>query len=494
MNADRNRVTTIPPTYLLLSFCFVLSGFIFVIDLLTPIGVADGTLYVAVVLVGYWLPYSYAPFLLAGICSVLVMFGLFLSPGGGVVLMAAGPLWIALANRTVSLLIIWMTAVLLHKQRMGQESRLKLAAIVESSDDAIIGQTVDGRITTWNRGAEDMFGYSAEETIGQSVTILFPPDRLSEEPNILERLSRGERIKNFETVRRRKDGRDINISLTISPMRNSRGEVIGAAKVARDITSQKQAETRLASQALEMAQYNKELASSNESLERFAYVASHDLQEPLRTVHSFAQLLASRYEEKLDTDAREFIQFITDGAKRMQELIHDLLAYSRVDTQGKPFASVSLSEVVRRILDDLKTTIEERNVSVRYDTLPTIQGDPTQVGQLFQNLISNAIKFQKDHPPEIDISVVEQDQEWAFSVRDNGIGIDSQYHDKIFTAFKRLHTLEEYSGTGMGLAICKKIIDRHEGKIWVTSQLGQGSTFHFSIPKPKVENLVETHG
>jgi signal transduction histidine kinase len=226
----------------------------------------------------------------------------------------------------------------------------------------------------------------------------------------------------------------------------------------------------------------RELARSNEELQQFAYVASHDLQEPLRMVASYTQLLEKRYKDKLDTDALEFIHYAVDGARRMQALINDLLAYSRVGTRGKPFTTTDCNIVLKLVLTNLKMAIEESGATVRSEPLPSLVADSTQLVQLFQNLIGNAIKFRReDEPPTIQISARRAGEEWEFSFRDNGIGIDPQHWERIFVIFQRLHTRDKYPGTGIGLAVCRKIVERHGGRLWVESTPGAGSTFMFTL-------------
>jgi PAS domain S-box-containing protein len=227
-----------------------------------------------------------------------------------------------------------------------------------------------------------------------------------------------------------------------------------------------------------------ELARSNAELQQFAYIASHDLQEPLRMVTSYLQLFARRYQNQLDTNADEFIAYAVDGATRMQALINDLLAYSRVGTRNLPFEAVDCNLVVKQVIRNLQIAIAESQATVTYDSLPTVIGDETQLAQVFQNLISNAIKFRGVALPRVHITASRQNREWCFSVQDNGIGIEPDYADRIFVIFQRLHSRTEYPGTGIGLAICKKIVERHGGRIWIESELGQGTTFHFTIPEP----------
>lgn len=225
-----------------------------------------------------------------------------------------------------------------------------------------------------------------------------------------------------------------------------------------------------------------DLEASNNELEQFACIASHDLQEPLRMVSSFTQLLASEYKDKLDNNAQEYINFAVDGAKRMQNLISDLLEYSRVGRTGKSFERVDCNMALKAAITNLTNVIKESNAEVTYDPLPTVSGETFRLIQLFQNLIGNAIKYRSDISPKVHISAKQKDNEWTFSVRDNGIGIDAKHEEKIFVIFQRLHSREKYSGTGIGLALCKKIVEQHKGKIRVESKIGEGSTFYFTIP------------
>ncbi|MCU7494606.1 MAG: PAS domain S-box protein [Ignavibacteria bacterium] len=243
-----------------------------------------------------------------------------------------------------------------------------------------------------------------------------------------------------------------------------------------DITDRKLSQSRL-------ERTLKELERSNTELEQFAYVASHDLQEPLRMMHSYAELLEKRYKGKLDESADDFLNFITGGAKRMQHLINDLLQYSRVSTRGKPFEPVDCMEVLSNVLDNLQVSIEESGAQITYDSLPVVRADRTQLVQLFQNLLSNSIKFSDKPIPQIHVGLEEKESEWVFSIRDNGMGIDPEFFDRVFIIFQRLHDREKYPGTGIGLAVCKKIVERHHGRIWVNSVPGKGSTFYFSLPK-----------
>ncbi|MDG6256398.1 MAG: PAS domain S-box protein [Methanomicrobiaceae archaeon] len=368
-------------------------------------------------------------------------------------------------------------------RKEAEEEHSFLASIVESSDATIIGKTLDGTILSWNRGAERNTGYRADEAIGNHISMLVPEDRTGETEMILNTIRQGKRLEHFETQRVRKDGSIMDVSLTISPITNAAGRVIGASSIGRDITERKKAEAQLRS-------YARDLKLRNEELEQFAYVASHDLQEPLRMVASYVQLLKRRYEGRLDEDADEFIHYAVDGASRMQLLINDLLAFSRVSTRGKPFEETDTETLLGQTLRNLKIQIEESDALVTHDPLPVVMADTSQLSQVFQNLISNAIKFHGSDAPRVHVSAQQSGDEWVFSVKDNGIGIEQQYFDRIFVIFQRLHSKAEYAGTGIGLAICKRIIERHGGRIWVASEPGEGSTFFFTIPIREVGDHV----
>jgi signal transduction histidine kinase len=255
-------------------------------------------------------------------------------------------------------------------------------------------------------------------------------------------------------------------------------------------------EDRVQSRTAELEEANVNLLHSNRELEQFAYVASHDLQEPLRAVNSYAQLLSRKYQGNLDAKADKYLGYIMEGATRMQQLINDLLEFSRVGTRGKPLQPTDCEGVLSQVLDNLKVAILESRTRVTHDPLPTIVGDEIQLLQLFQNLISNAIKFRRvgdslaegdsvPEPPRVHVKAVPTDHEWVFSVEDNGIGMDAEYFERIFMIFQRLHSRAEYPGTGIGLAVCKKIVERHGGRIWVESELGVGTIFYFTIPSTK---------
>jgi len=535
---------------------------------------------------------------------------------------------------------------IVHLLEEAAEAVSHLACIVETSDDSIISKTLDGTILTWNSGAQRIYGYTAEEAVGRPITILIPDGHEEEMPDTLEAIRRGERIDHFETKRVRKDGVLIDVSLTVSPIRNAKGEITGASSIARDITDRKRAEQALAwesdinramadlsgallasaqiddisirvlahaksltsskygfvgyidpetgfwipttmsynvwdeclvenkklvfrkfggmwgwvldnreplmtnSPALderstgvpeghvpierflaapamlgdelvgmvalanpvrdyeerdmsavkrlaefyalavqrmraeqELAQRAESLARSNGDLQQFAYVASHDLQEPLRMVASYVRLLQQRYQDKLDEDANTFIDYAVDGASRMQDLITGLLDYSRVSACSEPFAPVECEAALDAALANLRVSIDESGAVVTHDPLPTVTGDRLQITQLLQNLIGNAVKYRGTDPPRVHVSCQREEDGCVFCVRDNGVGIAPENRERIFRMFERIGTESQRAGTGIGLAVCKRIVERHGGRIWVESEAGRGSMFCFSIPE-----------
>jgi len=364
-----------------------------------------------------------------------------------------------------------------HERKQAALASSLLSAIVESSDDAIISKDLNGIIRSWNSGAERIFGYSASEVIGKPITIIIPSERLAEETDILSRLQRGERIEHFETRRRTKDGRLLSVSLTVSPVRDGSGKVIGASKVARDVT-----EREVQEQALREA--NEALTRANGDLQQFAYSASHDLQEPIRNISVYGEMLSRRYSDRLDAKGLQYLGFMTAGAQHMEMLVKDLLAYTQTsETLSEPGA-VDADIALEQALANVAEAIRQAGAVITHDALPTVRMHEVELQQLFQNIIGNALKYRKeDETPRIHIAARLEDGRWLFSIRDNGIGIAPAYKDTIFGIFKRLHSDAKYSGTGIGLAICQKIVDRNGGRIWVESELGEGATFFFTVPR-----------
>jgi light-regulated signal transduction histidine kinase (bacteriophytochrome) len=327
------------------------------------------------------------------------------------------------------------------------ESSFRL--LFEAAPNAMIVVDEARNIAFVTRGAEQLFGYRREELIGREIELL-----------ISERSGTGR-----ELFGRRRDGGEVAIEVALSSLETAGGLFTLTSIV--DITARRHSED--------------EKRRCNEDLEQFVYVASHDLQEPLRMVASYTELLAQRYQGKLDERADKYIYYAVDGAKRMQLLLADLLVYSRVGSQGKPLAPVSADVVVKGVVDMLAEPIRQANASVKVGPLPTVQADERQLGQLFQNLIGNALKFQGETPPVVEVSAARLDDCWQFSVKDNGIGIERQHMDRIFQMFQRLHERGKYGGSGAGLAIAKRILQRHGGRIWLESELRVGSTFFFTL-------------
>ena len=357
------------------------------------------------------------------------------------------------------------------------ESEKRFRAIAETASDAFIVFDSHENIFFWNPAAKTIFGYQAGETRGKVLDSIVAGrfrDVLREEMKRVVSRERTDLIgKTVEMSGIRKDGSEFPIELSLATW--GIGEEAFFTVIVRDITERKQAEEELRRTTAELEGFIRELRE-------FARVSSHDLQEPLRMVASYVQLLAERYRGELDADADEFIGYAVDGAERMQSLLHDLLAYSRVGTHGKPFGPTDSQDAFEQTLVRLKIPIEESRAVVTADSLPVVMADAAQLSQVFQHLIDNGIKFRSEERPEIHVGAVRENGEWVFSVCDNGIGIEKHHSDRIFSIFQRLHRRREYPGTGVGLAICRRIVERHGGHIWVESEPGRGSTFGFAIP------------
>ncbi|MDQ3023473.1 MAG: PAS domain S-box protein [bacterium] len=333
-----------------------------------------------------------------------------------------------------------------------------------------------GNVQTWNSGSEQVFGFKAEEIIGQPFCRFFPDAEVElHAPDLELELAVAAGKASGEGWRQRKDNTSFWASFSTTPFYSKQGQLQGFANITRNVSERKRVETEL-----DMA--FEDLQRSNLDLEQFAYVASHDLQEPLRAVAGCVQLLHRGYAGQLDERADELIAHTVDGVVRMQLLIDDLLSYSRVGSKGTAFLSCDCNSVGASTLADLEATLAETGAVITTDKLPEVIGDPVQLGQLFQNLIGNALKFNKAEPPRIHVGASRGPAFWTFNVTDNGIGMKPEYFDRIFVIFQRLHVRTEYPGTGLGLAICKKIVERHGGRLSVESVEGQGSTFSFTLP------------
>jgi PAS domain S-box-containing protein len=366
-------------------------------------------------------------------------------------------------------------------QRAAQEAQTRLAAIIESSDDAIVGKDLTGRVTSWNQGAERIFGYAASEMIGQHISRIIPPERLQEEPEILERLKRGERVDHFETVRRAKDGRQVHVSLTISPIRNAEGEIVGASKIARDITDRKKIER-------ELKRYSEELenkvAERTAELEAFSYSVSHDLRAPLRAMHGFADLLLQQYAPQLDAEGQDYLQRIKRSGTRLNQLIESILAYSRVSRMNLELRSIELDKLVPQVLDEyLNLNHADADVQIKRP-LAAVRANEPLLTQCISNLVSNAIKFVRPgERPRIHIATEPKESSVRLSVTDNGIGVTPENQDRIFDLFTRVHSLDAYAGSGIGLAIVERAVTRMGGKVGLNSEPHKGSTFWIELPK-----------
>jgi PAS domain S-box-containing protein len=361
-------------------------------------------------------------------------------------------------------------------ERALRETSQYLENLIGYANAPIIVWDPEYRITRFNRAFEVLIGRTAKEVIGKPLDILFPGKCRETNMNLILRTSTGERWETVEIPVLTVNGETRTVLWNSATLYEADGTtVLSTIAQGLDITERKEMDARLRRKA-------DELARSNEELERFAYVASHDLREPLRMVTSFSQLLQQRYQSRLDTDADEFIHYVVEGGKRMDALVNDLLEFSRINSRAKPLEATDMNIVVEDALQGLSIAIEESGASIEVEYLPTVPVDRTQMSQVFQNLLSNAIKFRGENAPLIRIGAIRNETEWVFSVQDNGIGIDPSYAETIFEIFKRLHTKEEYPGTGIGLAISRRIIERHGGKIGVKSDIGKGSTFTFTIP------------
>ena len=361
----------------------------------------------------------------------------------------------------------------------------ELGIVFDALKSAMVGviiASLEGKINFVNPAFLNIFRYKDQnEVIGKNAAELFAPKKVRTFADLTAVIDnvKGDR-EEFNV--HREDGSVFSVEVSCSNVSDKAGNIIGRMAFFVDVTERKQIKKKLKRTLAD-------LKRSNTDLQQFAYVASHDLQEPLRMVASYTQLLEERYQDKLDTDAKEFIQFAVDGALRMQRLINDLLSYSLVGARQKPVKPTDCNSVLSQVIANLSVTIEQNNVIITNDDLPTVMADASQMQELFKNLVGNAIKFRSEHAPRVHVSAKQNGNKWLFSVQDNGLGIDPQYNDKIFLIFQRLHSKEEYPGTGIGLAICKRIVERHGGKIWVDSNVGMGSTFYFTLPLKREEKL-----
>ncbi|MBA2611156.1 MAG: PAS domain S-box protein [Bacteroidetes bacterium] len=372
------------------------------------------------------------------------------------------------------------------ERKKAEEQKALFSNIVNSSYDAILSCSLESVIYSWNTGAEKMFGFTSTEIIGKKVYEIIPPYLNHEEVEIIEKIKCGEFIRYYETERQRKNGERIFVSITVSPIKDSEENIVGISKILRDITESKKVKEELIDLNKTLNVHAAELKRSNEELEQFAFVASHDLQEPLRMISSFMDLLQRKYEDQLDEKGHQYIHFAVDGAKRMKQIILDLLEYSRAgkSTDGKE--DVDLNEVLSEFKQLRRKLILEKTASITSVALPKLNTYKVSITQILHCLLDNALKYSvQGTPPKVQIKAVENENEWEFSIKDNGIGIAPEFYDKIFVIFQRLHNKNEYAGTGIGLSIAKRHIEFLGGRIWLKSIPGEGTTFYFTISKIK---------
>jgi len=365
-----------------------------------------------------------------------------------------------------------------HDRTEREESAAKYRGLLEAAPDAMVVVNQAGEIVLVNGQVETQFGYLRDELVGQKVKNIIPEgfaERLIADATRSTADALAQHIgAGIELSGRRKDGTEFPIEIMLSPLESAEGILVTAA--IRNISARKKSEQ-------ELAVANQVLEESNLELKQFAYVASHDLQSPLRSITGFVQLIQQEYEGKLDEQAQDWIRRTVRAVARMQTLIRDLLSYSRVDARSGPLTQIPFLEIVNDALILLESSIHDSGGQVTCDKLPMVMGDRSQLVQLMQNLIGNGLAYRSDKPPDIHISAKRSGKDWIFSVRDNGIGIDPNHYEQIFEIFKRLHSQKDHPGTGIGLAVCRRVVNRHGGKIWVESEPGHGSTFHFTIPE-----------
>jgi PAS domain S-box-containing protein len=354
-----------------------------------------------------------------------------------------------------------------------------LSAIIDSSHDAIVGKDLGGVVLSWNRGAERIFGYSAEEMVGHSVIRLFPPERIDEEMSILRRIAKGESVPPFDTVRLRKDGSRVHVSVSTSPIRDPQGTIIGASKIARDVSERVRAEERI-------QQLNESLQRRMEERNAELYALSHsvaqDLQAPLRAVIGFARAVVDDFGPQLPEECRRLVVTIQGSAERMSEMIHQLSRFARIGREELEKQAFRTSDLVRSALEELGSPWPDRTVAVVVGELPISHGDPSLMKQVWLNLLSNALKFTSRKPQaQIEVGSLELGGHRTFFVRDNGSGFDMRYLDRLFVIFQRLHSRDEFEGDGVGLAIVRRIVVRHGGRVWAEAVPGGGATFFFTL-------------
>ena len=374
------------------------------------------------------------------------------------------------------------------ERHRAEAARAHLAAIVESSDDAIVSKSCDGVIQSWNRGAEKLYGYTAMEIIGQPITLLSPADRMDEIEAFLERITRGERVENYETVRVHKNGRRIDVSVSISPITDASGRLIGVSTIARDITERKQAEEEIRKLNASLERRVAELLAANKELEAFSYSVSHDLRAPLRAIDGFCHALMEDYANKLDSQGRGYLERVRAAVQRMDQLVDGILRLARTSRTEIRRTRVDMNALAKTVALELEQRNPGRQVEFVVAPALVVNADADLLRSALENLLSNAWKFTGKHArARIEVGSVQHDGETAFFVRDDGAGFDPAYANELFGAFQRLHTPEEFEGTGIGLAIVQRVVHRHGGRVWAAGETEKGATFYFTLPSHQKE-------
>lgn len=501
MSGNSNQVNFWIQNGILIFLALFLMAIIFIIDIKVPLGVAIGAMYSIVIFYSWLLPGRQTPMYVAAICTVLTLLGLSLSEPS-----ADGS--IVGINRIMSVIVIWICAALVmmakrgfesleeakelledkveertselrKKQELLEKSERKYKDLLESAPDAIVIAEGNGSIQLVNQQITNIFGYEKDELIGENVDRLIPERfrRLygSNHNSIFDIPDVGMNGSGVEITAVKKGGKEFPIEVSLSPFESEQGMLVSAA--IRDISFRKDAERS-------MEEFSQQLQNKNKELEQFTYVASHDLQEPLRTITSFSEILAEKYKGHLDETGNKSLQFILDATGRMSRLIKGLLDYGRLG-KSEDRGEINCNQLIEEVTNDLGTIIKDTKTQIEIKNLPKVNGYRIELRLLFQNIISNAIKFRKEgQVPMIKINAVSKKGEVVFSIKDNGIGIAEEHKDRIFEIFQRLHNRNEFEGTGIGLAHCRKIVELHGGRIWVESEPDKGSSFYFTIPKP----------
>jgi signal transduction histidine kinase len=474
--ANETKRRNNPRVFLYLSLA-VVAGFT-VIDLERTPDMMIGYFFIIPVIMSYFTERARYVYLVAFVSSLASLSSLLLAPAGVTPNIAL--------NRPFSLVVVWVVALLgdyqiRSNQRLSDE-RNRLRAILDTLPVGVAISDAKGRLEEANAQMDTVWG--GKFTIARHPTeflsyVGYWPStgkRLTlEEWPMARSVNQSETVAGETVEIERANGTRATLLISSAPIRDRDGHIAGAVTVAMDITVQKGIERELAQKA-------EDLFRSNRELQQFAYVASHDLKEPLRMVTTYVQLLDRRYGERLDGEAKEYIGYAVEGSKRMYMLVEDLLTYSRVETSTLPFGPVSMDDVMATTLRDLGAALESSRAVVNVEPLPEVHADRQQMVQLMENLVGNAIKFRREEAPVVHVSATAAGDEIVFSVRDNGIGIAKEYGEKVFQMFQRLHPRETFPGTGIGLAICKKVVERHGGRIWFESEPGVGTTFYFTLP------------